>query len=188
LLPPLVSVEVHRLVQEGGDMRFILSVSAAAALIPALCTAQADSVPQWPLTPGLRVRVLSPDLGWRPQTGRVVSATPDTVVFLPAKQSASTALSTPRISRIEVARGTHTRKLQGAMLGLFAGALGGTILASAAYKPPKCAADTWCMDLWGQGGDAVAGGVLGGLVGVIVGAIAGDRKTDTWVPVAVPAR
>ena len=170
-------------------MRFIPMVLVAALAVPALSAAQAaDPVPDWPLAPGLRVRILSPALGWRPKTGSVVSATSDTLVFLPAKQSISTALSTPTIAAIEVARGTRTHKLQGAMLGLFAGAAAGAILASATYKPPKCQTDTWCMDLWGQGGDTAAGGVLGGLLGMLVGAIVGDRQTDNWVPVTVPAR
>jgi hypothetical protein len=168
-------------------MRFV-PVLCAALLVPALSAAQVAPIPDWPLTPGLRVRVLSPAFCKRPKTGNVVSATSDTIVFLPARHSASTALSTPEIARIEVARGTHTRKLQGALLGMFAGAAVGAIYASATYKPPKCQVDTWCMDLWGQGGDTAAGGVLGGLLGILVGTIVGDRQTDTWVPVAVPAR
>ena len=168
-------------------MLFIRVVCAAALVIPALSAAQEAPTPDWPLAPGSRVRILSPALGNQLQTGSVVSATSDTVVILPAKQSFSTSIRTPDIARIEVARGTHTRKLQGALLGLFGGAAAGAIYASATYKPPKCEPGTFCLDLFGQGGDAVAGGVLGGLVGTVVGMIVGDRKTDTWVPVAVPA-
>jgi len=169
-------------------MRFISMVCAAALVVPALSAAQAaDPVPDWPLTPGLRVRVLSPALGWRPKTGNVVSANSDTLVFLPAKQAVSTAISTPKISRIEVAQGKRTHKLQGALLGLFIGAGAGAILASASYKPPKCAPDVWCMDVFGQGGETAGGGILGGLLGALVGTIAGNRETDNWVPVAVPA-
>jgi hypothetical protein len=168
-------------------MRFISMVCAAALVVPTLSAAQAaDPVPDWPLTPGLRVRVLSPALGWRPKTGNVVSANSDTLVFLPAKQAVSTAISTPKISRIEVVQGKRTHKLQGAMLGLVVGAGLGAIYASATYKPPKCAPDVWCMDILGQGGDTAAGGVLGGLLGAIIGTIAGNRETDNWVPVAVP--
>jgi hypothetical protein len=169
-------------------MRFIPMVCAAALAVPALSAAQVAPTPDWPLTPGLRVRVLSAVLGDKQQTGSVVSATSDTVVFLPAKESASTTLSAPNIAMIEVARGTHTSKLKGALLGLFAGAAVGAIYASATYKPPKCAADTWCLDIFGQGGDTVAGGVLGGLLGILTGTIVGSRQSDTWVPVAVPAR
>ena len=167
-------------------MRFILVVSATALIVPALTAAQTAAIPDWPLTPGLRVRVLSPALGNRPKTGSVVAATSDTLIFLPVKQSVSTALSTPEIARIEVARGTHTRRLEGALLGLFVGAAAGAIISSASYAPPKCAPGVWCMDVLGQGGETAAGGVLGGLLGMLVGTIIGDRKTDTWVPVTVP--
>jgi hypothetical protein len=169
-------------------MRFIPMMFAAVLVVPVMSTAQTpDAVPDWPLTPGLRVRVLSPALGWRPKTGNVVSATSDTLVFLPAKQSASTAISTPKISRIEVAQGKRTHKLQGALLGLFVGAGVGAIWASASYKPPKCAPDVWCIDILGQGGETAGGGVLGGLLGMITGIIVGNHETDNWVPVAVPA-
>jgi hypothetical protein len=167
-------------------MRFILVLCATALAVPALTAAQTAPTPDWPLTPGLRVRVLSPALGNGPKTGSVVAATSDTLIFLPAKQSASTALGASDIARIEVARGTHTRKLQGALLGLFLGAAAGAVISSASYAPPNCAPGVWCMDVFGQGGETVAGGVLGGLLGMLVGTIVGDRKTDTWVPVTVP--
>jgi len=169
-------------------MRFILIVSAAALVVPSLSVGQVAPVPDWPLAPGLRVRVLSAVLGDKQQTGSVVSATSDTLVFLPAKQAASTSLSTPNIARIEVARGTHTSKLKGALLGLFAGAAVGAIYGSASYTPPKCDATTWCLDMFGRQFNTVAGGVLGSLLGILTGTIVGSRESDTWVPVAVPAR
>lgn len=169
-------------------MRLISMMCIAALAVPTLSASQApDPAPVWPLTPGLRVRVLSPELGGRPKTGNVISTTSDTLVFLPSKQSASAAIGTPKISRIEVAQGKRTHKLQGAVLGFLAGAGAGAILASVTYKAPKCAADAWCMDIWGQGGETAAGGILGGLLGTVVGMIAGSHETDNWVPVAVPA-
>jgi hypothetical protein len=168
-------------------MRSSRMMLAVLLLVPVLSGAQASPNPNWPLTPGLRVRILSPALGWRPKTGSVVSATSDTLVFLPAKQSISTALATPKIAAIEVARGTRTHKLQGAMLGLLAGAAAGAIISSATYKPPKCAADTWCFDVLGQGGETAIGGMLGGLLGILVGSVVGNRETDNWVPVQVPS-
>ena len=169
-------------------MRLISMMCIAALAVPAMVAAQApDPAPVWPLTPGVRVRVFSPELGWRPKTGNVVLATSDSLVFLPSKQPASTAIGTPKISRIEVAQGKRTHKLQGAVLGFLAGAGAGAILASVTYKPPKCAPDAWCMDLWGQGGQTAGGGILGGLLGTVVGMIVGSHETDNWVPVAVPA-
>jgi hypothetical protein len=183
-----VSVDFRRHIQNGGDMRFTLMMFTASLMAPALSTAQvAAPTPDWPLTPGLRVRILSPVLGDRPQTGNVVSATSDTLVFLPAKQSASTAVSTPNIARVDVARGTHAHKLQGALLGLLAGAGAGLIIGSATYKPPKCNPDVWCMDMFGEAGNTVAGAVLGGLLGTITGLFIGSRETDNWVQVTVPS-
>jgi hypothetical protein len=170
-------------------MRFITMVCAAALLVPALVAAQeAASVPDWPLTPGLRVRVLSPELSWRPKIGSVVSSTSDTLVFAPAKESFTTALSTPKIARIEVAQGMHTRKLQGAILGFLAGAGAGLVIGSATYKPPKCDPNVWCMDMFGEAGNTMVGAVLGGLLGTITGVMIGSRESDNWVQVQLPNR
>ncbi len=132
-----------------------------------------------------RVRILSPVLGDREQTGYVVSSTSDTLVFLPAKQSTSTAISTPNIIRIEVAHGTHTQKMNDALVGLLVGAGGGAIIGYATYKRPRPC--DFCID-FGPGGQAAIAGGLGAILGTFVGVIAGSRQTDTWVPVAVPHR
>jgi hypothetical protein len=184
-----VSGDIRRHIQTGGDMRFTLMVFAASLIVPALSTAQvATPTPDWPLTPGLRVRVLSPELGWRPKTGSVVSSTSDTLVFIPAKESFTTAISTPKISRVDVAQGTHTRKLQGALLGFLAGAGAGLIIGSVTYKPPRCNPDVWCMDMFGQAGSTVAGGVLGALLGTVTGLLIGSHESDNWVQVKLPNR
>ena len=170
-------------------MRFTFLVFAGSLMAPALSTAQVAAPNlDWPLTPGLRVRVLSAALGDSPQTGSVVSATSDTLVFLPAKQSASTAVSTPNIARVDVSQGTHTHKLRGALLGFLAGTGVGLVIGSATYKPPKCTADVWCMDMFGEAGSTVAGGVLGGLLGTITGLMIGSHETDNWVQVKLPNR
>lgn len=170
-------------------MRFTLMVLTASLMAPALSTAQmAAPTPDWPLTPGLRVRILSPVLGDRAQTGSVVSATSDTLVFLPAKQSASTAVSTPNIARVDVSQGAHTHKLRGALLGFLAGAGAGLVIGSATYKPPKCDPNVWCMDMFGEAGNTVIGGVLGGLLGTITGVLIGSHESDNWVQVKLPNR
>ena len=169
-------------------MRFIRILCSAALVAPSLSAAQAPLIPAWPITAGERVRISSPTLGDKYQTGSVVSVTSDTLVFLPAKQSTSMAISTPNIVRMDVARGTHTSKLKGGLLGLALGVGVGAAIGAATYKPPKCGGGQWCIDLFGRQGDAVVGGVAGGLLGTISGLIIGGRQTDTWVPVAVPGR
>jgi hypothetical protein len=166
-------------------MRFIRILSIAALATPALSNAQAGPIPAWPLSPGSRVRILSPVFGDQMQAGRVVSTTADTLVFLPAKQSTSTAIATPYIFAIDVANGTHSRKMTDALIGLLVGAGGGAIIGSATYKRPKPCA--FCVD-FGPGAQAIAIGALGAIGGTLVGVIFGMRQTDTWVPVAVPVR
>lgn len=165
-------------------MRFIRILCSAALVAPTLSAAQTPAIRDWPIASGSRVRILSPSLGGQKQTGSVLSATSDTLVFLPAKQTTSTSISTPNIVRIEVARGTHTSKLKGALLGFVIGAGAGSAIGSATYKPPKCV--DFCFDMFGRGGNIVGGGVLGGFFGTIAGTIVGARQADTWVPVAVP--
>jgi hypothetical protein len=153
-------------------------------LAPSLAAAQANVSSDWPIEAGSRVRISSPVFGRRPQVGSVLSATSDTLIFVRSKQSTSTAISTPNIQAIEVARGKHTQKWQGGLLGFFLGAGGGAALGAVTYKPPKCS--DFCFDLFGQGGAAVVGGVVGGLLGTVTGVIIGSRPTDSWETVAVP--
>ena len=165
-------------------MRFIRILCSAALVAPAMAAAQVVPIREWPIPSGARVRILSPALGDQKQIGSVVSATADTLVFLPAKVSFSQAIATPNIVGIEVARGTHTNKLMGALLGFVVGTGTGAIIGSVTYKQPKCV--DWCFDILGRGGSIFAGAVLGGVIGTTGGAMLGNRQADTWVPVAVP--
>jgi len=164
-------------------MRFIRTLYTAALMVPTLSLAQATAGRSWPVAPGSRVRILSPIFGDRAQTGSVISATSDTLVFMPAKTSNSTAISTPNIVRLDVSSGTHSNKLKGALLGFVLGAGMGAAIGSATYKP--CSN---CFDILGRGGAIAAGSVVGGLVGTAGGMIIGSRPSDTWVPVPVPGR
>ncbi len=162
-------------------MRFILALFAATLVASA--TAAAQPIPDWPIAPGSRVRILSPVLGNRSATGSVVSATPDTLVFRAAKESTSTAIPTPHIVRVDVARGTHTNTARFAFGGFLLGALVGTAIG-AATTPPPCYN---CLD-FSQGYAALGGGLIGGVIGGLVGATIGKRPSDTWVPVTLPPR
>jgi hypothetical protein len=169
-------------------MRFIRILCSAALVAPSLAVAQAPLIPAWPVTAGSRVRIYSPVLGDRYQTGSVVSATSDTLVFLPAKEATSTSIGTPNIVKMDVSHGTHTHKWKGALLGFVLGTGVGAALGAATYKPPRCSNGEWCIDMFGRQGDAAIAGVLGGLLGTVGGLMIGSRQTDTWVPVAVPNR
>ena len=166
-------------------MRFVRILCIAAVVAPFPSGAQAAPIPDWPIASGSRVRILSPVLGDRQQIGNVVSATWDTLVFRPAKQSASTAIGTPNIVRIEVAKGKHTQMGKGAVMGflIFGGAF--AFMTNATYDSgchPEC---LWVTT---RRGETLAAGVLGGLLGAFAGAAVGGRQTDTWVPVAVPVK
>jgi hypothetical protein len=165
-------------------MRLGSTICAIALIVPTLSGAQAAPIPDWPIAAGSRVRILSPVLGDRQQIGNVVSATRDTLVFLPAKQSASTAIGTPNIIRIEIAKGKHTQMGKGAVMGflIFGGAF--AFMANATYRDchPNC---LWVTT---RRSETLAAGVLGGLLGAFAGAAVGGRQTDTWVPVAVPVK
>lgn len=163
-------------------MRFILTLCAAAVMAPTLLAGQADSVPDWPIAPGSRVRIVSPVLGKRFATGSVVSATADTLLFRSASESPSTAIPTPNITRIDIARGTHTNKARGGLAGFLVGAFAGAGIAAAA-TPPPC---TNCLD-FSQGAAALGGGLAGGVIGALVGVAIGKRPADTWVPAALPS-
>jgi hypothetical protein len=144
--------------------------------------AQEVPIADWPVAAGARVRILSPALGDRRQIGNVASATWDTLVFVPVRQSTSTAIGTPNIVSIDVSKGKHTQMGKGAVMGflIFGGA--GAFMSNVAYHDchPHC--------LWktSRNSDTLIGGVSGALLGAFVGAALGGRKTDTWVPVAVP--
>jgi len=169
-------------------MRLIRILCSAALVAPTLSAAQSPLIPTWPVTAGSRVRISSPVLGDKLQVGSVLSATSDTLVFLAAKQSTSTAIGTPNIVGMDVARGTHTSKMKGSLMGFLLGAGSGAALGAATYKRPKCDPDVWCLDMFGQGGQAAVGAILGAVSGTMLGLIIGSRPTENWVPVAVPGR
>ena len=102
--------------------------------------AQAAPIADWPLAAGARVRILSPALGDAQHIGNVASATWDTLVFVPVKQLTSTAIATPNIVRIEVAKGKHTQMGKGALIGflMFGGA--GAFMGNVTYHDchPHC--------------------------------------------------
>ena len=167
-------------------MRFTSKLLAFVATLvaPTQLVGQVDPVSTWPIDSGTRVRIVSPVLGSRAATGKVVSTNPDTLLFRWDKRSAPTAIATPSIIKLEVARGTHTTKLKGSLIGLMLGAMTGAAIGAATYSP-SC--NGFCFDL-GQGFVAAAGGLVGGAGGAIVGALVGSRQSDTWVPVTMPGR
>ena len=164
-------------------MRSIVTLCVVAMILPSQSDGQTDSVADWPVAPGSRVRILSPVLGKRPALGSVVSSTPDALLLRTASESTSTMIPTGSIVRVEVARGSHTNTARGGFAGFLVGGLIGSMIAFAA-TPAPC---TNCLD-FSQGYAALGGGFAGGVIGALVGVAIGRRPSDTWVPVAIPGR
>lgn len=161
-------------------MRFVSMLQAVSLVVPVLSGAQTAATSDWPPASGARVRIQSPLLGDKKQTGTVISATPDTLFFY--GQSGDRFLSTSQIARIEIARGTHTRGRKGLAIGLLVGAALGAATAAATYEPSGSYA------VFDRGGAAALGGGFGGIVGAIIGGLAGMQLRETWVPLDVPRR
>jgi hypothetical protein len=129
--------------------------------------------------------VQSPTLSQKREVGKLVSFTPDTILFQIAKAPESTAIPIASLTRLEVSNGTHQTKFKGALIGLFIGAAAGAAIGAASYQAPRC--EAFCID-FGRGFAAGVVGILGGVVGTVTGLVVGSRESDTWVPVTVPRR
>jgi hypothetical protein len=167
-------------------MRFMSTLCAVvlmtpvAALATEVASAQSTS-PEWPLDSGSRVRVQAPIFREKTQVGTVVSTQGDTLHFRACCGTTSTAVGLRDITRMDVFRGTHSRKAKGALMGSAIGAALAAGITAATWKK------TTTID-FGRGGDAAFFGVFGGLVGGLVGLAVGAVETDTWVRVKLPNR
>jgi hypothetical protein len=141
---------------------------------------------------GSRVRIAAPVFGPKKQVATVVSVTRDTLVLRQGASTASRSVATLDITTLEVSRGTHTRKANGALWGLLIGAGTGAVLGYVFYQPPKCQDQGFgCIIFIGpdsKGSNAAISAVGGGIVGTLIGTLVGMRATETWVPATVGAR
>lgn len=128
---------------------------------------------------GTRVRVSSASLDG-PQTGKIVSATRDTISFRGDVTPVTRTLAVSDISSIEISSGMETHRLDYALYGLAIGAPVGALIGSATYKKPKVC-DFMCSS---RGENTAGGGIAGGLIGSLVGAfvVGSMNKSERWVP------
>lgn len=176
-------------------MRFMSTLCAVALMTPVVGPAQMAAPDDLRVDVGSRVRVAAPVFGTKAkQVGTVVSVAPDTVVLRLGATVPSRSLAISDITSLEVSRGKHTRKAQGALWGTLIGAGVGGILGYALYKEPRCSNDAFfgCINLTvgptSKGSNAMVSAAAGGLVGALVGTLVGGRATDTWVPGNFAAR
>ncbi|MGH7605481.1 MAG: hypothetical protein ACRENK_15990 [Gemmatimonadaceae bacterium] len=111
-----------------------------------------------------------------------MATTNDSLVFQPFNQAAPRSLALTDITRLEVARGTHTNRWKGALLGF--AILGGATSAYTAATWSKNDEGAQFMD-FGRGGDAAIVGGFCGLLGALTGALIGSRQSDNWVPIQI---
>ena len=168
-------------------MRLIRIVVSLALVAPALPAQSA--IPAWPVESGARVRVLSPVLGDDKRVGVTGIASRDSLSFRGEKAPAYTSISATDIRQLDVSQGTHTRRLNGGLIGFLVGAAAGAGIGAATYKKQDCT-NFGCAfaPLDTRAFDAFVGGVAGAVLGTVAGVVIGGRKVDTWVPVAVPVR
>jgi len=166
---------------------FLIATLLAASPL----AAQEAPASDWPVPEGSRVRIRSSMLGdWgtaqraRYAVGSVVSATPDTITFRADRDSITTAiLPIRRITKLEIARGTHDNKRNGAWVGSLAGFIAGATIAGLWHA--SCGD---CPEGAYRERSLSAGGLLGALVGAPIGAWMGRRPVDTWVEIKIPKR
>jgi hypothetical protein len=175
-------------------MRFMSTLYAVAVMTPVTGLAQMAAPEDPRVDVGSRVRVAAPVFGTKAkQVGTVVSMAPDTVVLRLGASVPDRSLAISDITSLEVARGKHTRKAQGALLGTLFGAGLGGILGYALYEDPKCTNEGFgCINFTigptSKSSNAAVSAVAGGLLGALVGTLVGGRATDKWVPGTLPAR
>lgn len=164
-------------------MRFISILQALSLVLPVVSGAQTVVSSGWPPASGSRARILSPVLGDQRQTVTVISATPDTLFFRQSAQGRDLSLSTSQITRMEIARGSHTQRRKGALIGFLVGAAVGGATAAATYERPE----GFSID-FGRAGAAALGAGFAGIAGAVIGTHVGGRPSDTWVPIEIPQR
>jgi hypothetical protein len=173
-------------------MRFMSTLCAVALMTPVAGLSQMSPPQEIRVDTGSRVRIAAPAFGPKKQVGTVVSLTRDTLGLRQGANTASRFVATSDITALEVSRGSHTRKVKGALWGLLIGASSGAVLGYTMYKEPNCTNQGFgCIVLIGptsKGSNAVWSGVGGGILGLVVGTLVGMAKTESWVPGVVGTR
>src|SRR6478752_2309875 len=154
----------------------VIGLAAASATAPAQTVGNTN----WPPPGGSRVRLEAATLGVR-QTGSLISASDDSVVFVPNDAAMRVGVRTSDISRMEVVSGSHRNIGKGALIGFVVAGGTAALITTATWEP------TAGFD-FGRGGDAALVGGVFGVIGAVVGGIIGSHSTETWVPVSIPRR
>ena len=175
-------------------MRFISTLCAVALMTPVVVLSQQMATTEIVVVDaGSRVRIAAPVFGPKSQVGTVVSLTRDTLVLRQGSSVATRSVATSDITRLEVSKGSYTRKGKGALWGLLIGAGAGAVLGYALYEEPKCNPPSFgcgpsIVGPDSKGSNAVYSGVAGGIVGAVIGTLVGSSSRDRWAPATVGTR
>jgi len=161
---------------------FALCISAASLLLAAAATPGAAQL-QTGLTPGARVRLITPRLEASQQTVTVVSSSSDSVHFRSQSHPVTRSLPLSQINAVEVRSYGERPFLRNMFIGGAVGTGVGAALAFLAYEE--------CDNCWyptSRGRDTAGGALLGGLAGVIGGlAVAAVQRRELWTRIPLNA-
>ena len=116
-----------------------------------------------PLAPGVRVRIVAPDVSAGKVIGTITAVDEESVTLNVPGRSAPVSMPRDKITHLDVSEGPRSRWINAAF-GAAAGALGGAIVGGN-HKSSLFHSD------YSTGEAATDGGVLGALVGAAVGAL-----------------
>lgn len=159
---------------DGGTIERISLGVLLFASAPAF--AQEHPAFSWPPPAEARAR-----LTWRnperpPVIVQILSATSDTLRYVPRKDASVVSIGVNSLARVDVSLERRTHVMQDAGIGFGVGALFG---AAAGYSSATVRSE--------KGGYAILAGLAGGGMGFALGGILGLlHRSDRWIPVALP--
>ena len=132
------------------------------------------------LQPGTRIRVLSTQLGVHPVVGRLTSIDDGVLRLQTDETSPSMVLTRSSIQRLEVSLGMQSNADHGAAAGAWIFGVAGAVLGLFAGAMGNLDCEAHCSSSYPILGSAV-GGALGVMVGGGLGAAAGaTTKSERW--------
>jgi hypothetical protein len=146
----------------------VLLAQLALAVTVCLCPAQVSAQTIPAIDAGARVRVWTADK--HTVAGRVEARTPDALVIRPDGQTTTISLPVATLQRIDVSRGTSSRR-SSAWRSAKRGALIGAVLgaSSLALQHEEVGGGTSVVEAAALG--TWSGGLFGGAIGAVVGAL-----------------
>ncbi|MBA3465868.1 MAG: hypothetical protein H0T21_00510 [Gemmatimonadaceae bacterium] len=167
-------------------MKQLVLLSAAAICAATLATSRLPAQASTALTPGARVRLITPRLESSQQIVRVITATRDSVEFRSDGYPVTRSLAISDLSAIEVASTSRRPFLRNMLVGGGVGALVGGVVGYATYEDSNC--EIFCIFDTTRGQEAALSGSLLGTIGVVVGAgIAAFQDRERWTRIPLDA-